>query len=184
MEEIWAASQQQAILRVLIVVSLVVFAASTLMAGTTSVWALIVLALLGLGCAVNPHSALPATVLVYALGMWAVGVPPSWSMWSLVASLSVLVFHTACALAAATPAQAPVPVPVFARYAVRMGLIAGVTLMLWGVAAAVEANPGGGVLAGVVGLVVLSAGLWALYLQSLRTGNEAQAPAAGAPTRG
>lgn len=160
MQDLWATSPQQAVLRVLVVVSLLSFGAVVLLAGETDTWALVVMAGLGVVTAINPHSGFPAVVMIYVMAVWAVGVETAWSPWALLAAPCLLVFHTACALAAATPARGPFPSGLWRRYAVRVGLLTTATALLWALAFVVEtASPPGGVVTAVVGLAVLSSGL-------------------------
>lgn len=169
MNDLYAASRQTALVRVLIVGSLVVFAMATLLAGSTSVWALIVLAVLGLTTAINPHGGLAGAVLVYLLLVWAYGVEDLWTVWSLIAALSILVFHTAVAVAAATPPSAVIPDAVFSRYAVRLGVVTAATVLVWGLAAVIEIfHINGGVVSGILGLLVLAVGLGLHYVTVTR----------------
>lgn len=168
-EDLLAQSRQHALLRLLIVLSLLVFTVALLAAGETSVWALVALSVLGVACAVNPHGGLPAAVMVYVVVVWAVGVRLTWAPWTFVAAMSLLVFHTACALAAALPAQAPVPRGLWVRYAVRLGLVASLTAVVWLLALAQQAlSVPGGVAAGVAGLTVLAVGLAAHHRRVTR----------------
>lgn len=165
-DDVWNASQQQALLRAVMIGSLVAFAVAALVSGSTSLWAVVVMGLLGVISAVNPHSGIPATVMVYAVAVWAFGVPEPWSPGSLVAALCLMAYHTACALAAALPARAPIPDGVWRLYGARLAVVAAATTVVWGLAAAVQVlRPPGGVVAAIAGLVVLAIALGVHYVQ-------------------
>lgn len=159
--DVATASRQQVLVRVCIVVATLLFALTVLLSGgNTSPWAVVVLPVLGVLCAVNPHTGFPTATMLYLLGVWAAGVDTVWTPWSLVAALCMLVLHTCCAVAAGTPAQAPLPRGFWQLYALRVTILGAATTLLWILAAAKEvARLPGGVVAGLASLVVLALGL-------------------------
>ncbi|MDQ3383204.1 MAG: hypothetical protein M3519_05385 [Actinomycetota bacterium] len=182
-QELTTASRQQAVLRAVILGSILAFTLVLLIAGESSTWAMVILTLLGVATAVNPHTGLPSFVLLILLATWAVGVDSLWTPWSLVAAVCMLVLHTACAVAAVTPAAAPVPREALARYAVRLGAVAAGTAVLWLMAGAQQlGGVPGGVVASITALLVLALGLGLHYVRITRT-SEREALGPGFPGR-
>lgn len=164
-------SPEQTVLRGLIVVSLLGFALVLVVAGESSVYALVVLVILGGVCVLNPHTVLPAAVMVYCLATWWAGVSEPLVPWATPAALCLLLVHTACALTSAAPAQARIPRELFGQYAVRLAIVAGATIVLSLVAWVHQAwGLGGGLIAVVAGLLALGASLgvyyWAVTLRA------------------
>lgn len=170
--DVATASRQQVLVRVCIVVTTLLFALTILISGAhTSTWAVVVLPLLGLLCALNPHTGFPTATMLYLLGVWAAGVQTVWTPWSLVAATCLVVLHTCCALAAGTPAQAPLPSALLGLYALRLAVLVAGTTLLWILAALKEAvELPGGVVAALASLAVLVLGLVMHY--RLVTGRE------------
>ncbi|QDO89357.1 hypothetical protein FNH13_14300 [Ornithinimicrobium ciconiae] len=162
--ELGSLSREQVALRFMIVLSLLGFTVVLLIAGESSVYAMVVLSLLSALCVLNPHTALPAAVMLYCLAVWWVGVPEPFNPWCVPAGLCLMVLHTACALTSAFPAPATVPRALLAQYAVRLGLVAGATVLLSLVAWTHEAlGYGGGLVAVLAGLLALGLALGTYY---------------------
>ena len=162
--DVFTSSRQQSFLRVCIVGATLCFALAVLMSGHTSTWAIVVLPVLGVLCALNPHTGFPTATMLYLLAVWAAGVETPWTPWSLVAAVCMLVLHTCCAIAAGTPSQAPLPPGFWTVYAVRVGIIAAATTLLWALAALTEVTRlHGGVVAGLAALAVITLGLVVHY---------------------
>lgn len=175
--DVFTASRQQGLLRVCIVTSTLVFALAVLLSGNTSTWAIVVLPVLGVFCAVNPHTGFPTATMLYLLGVWAAGVETVWTPWSLVAALCMLTLHTCCAIAAGTPSQAPLPRSLWELYAVRIGILGAATTILWALAALKEViRLPGGVVAGLAALAVIVMGL-ALHYRLVTSKEDVTAPA-------
>lgn len=165
MEDLRTLSQEQVFLRALIVLSLLGFAGVLLIAGESSAYALIVLSALACLCVLNPHTVLPAAVMIYAMAVWWAGVPEPFNPWAMPAALCLLLLHTACALTAAAPAQAQISRAILGRYAVRLGVVAGATVAFSLVAWAQQAwGYRGGLVAVVSGLLALALALGVHYV--------------------
>lgn len=157
-------SPQQVLLRATIVVALLIFATCLVAAGESSAYAFIALGLLAALCVINPHTLLPAAVIIYCMAAWWAGVPEPMVPMAAPASLALLLVHTACALSAAAPAQAELPTELFGAYAVRLAYVAGATLLLSLAAVANQAlGLRGGVVAVVAALLALGLGLGVHY---------------------
>lgn len=164
LEDLSSLSREQVLLRLAIVLSLLGFTVVLLIAGESSIAAVVVLSLLSALCVLNPHTVLPAAVIVYCLAVWWVGVPDPFDPWCVPAALCLMVLHTACALSSAFPAHASVPTAVLGAYAVRLGIVSGATVALSLVAWTQEAlGYGGGLLAVLSGLLALGLALGVYY---------------------
>lgn len=162
------ASRQQATLRSAVVVAALVYSALLVAAGDTHPLALVVLGALGLLCVVNPHTQLPAVLVLYMLVVWGVGVPSAWHPLTLPAALCLLVVHAACALAAGVPPAGSLP-GLRRLYGPRLIGVAVATTLVWALAgaAAVGGTPGG-IAAALTGLGVVAVGLTTHYLTVTR----------------
>lgn len=176
LEDLGHASGHQLVMRAVMVVSTLVFALVALAAGDTALVAVVVLVGLGALAALNPHTGLPAFVLLYLLGVWAAGIevdanrPPTG--WVVPAAWCLLLFHTAAALAAAVPAAARVPDELMRRYGVRLAVLAGLAPLGWGAAALLaRIAPAAGAASLVAGFMVVAAGLAAHYRWVTRPGS-------------
>ncbi|USQ78945.1 hypothetical protein [Ornithinimicrobium faecis] len=174
-EDLKTLSPEQTVLRGLIVFSLLGFALVLVLAGESSVYALVVLVILGGVCVLNPHTVLPAAVMIYCLATWWAGVSEPLVPWATPAALCLLLLHTACALTAAAPAQARIPRQLFGQYAVRLAIVAGATVALSLVAWVHQSwGYGGGLIALTSGLFALGASLgvyyWAVTLKQDHVG--------------
>ena len=67
-EDVKSLSQEQLLLRCAIVLSLLGYALVLLVAGESSIYALIVLTILSVCCVLNPHTVIPAAVMVWRPG--------------------------------------------------------------------------------------------------------------------
>lgn len=132
------------------------------------------LVLLGALCVYHPTALFPVLFCVFAIVSWWAGVPGPWHWALLPAALGLLLVHASAALASSVPAQAPLPASVTRLYAVRTGLVAGLTVLMWlGVAAVAGVGTSRlGAVPGIVGLAVLAAFL--LGYQRLRRTQEEQ----------
>jgi len=163
-EDLRSLSPQQVLLRFAIMVSLLGFATVLLIAGDSSMYAFIVLGILGGLCVINPHTVMPGAVLVYCLAVWWSGVPEPVVPLAAPAGLFLLLLHTACALSAAAPAQAELPAAWFGQYAVRLAYVGGASLALSLVAYAHEAwGYRGGLTAVIAALLALGLGVGVHY---------------------
>lgn len=173
LHDIRHASSHQLALRAAMVVSTLVFALVALAAGSTALLAVVVLVALGVLAALNPHTGLPAFVVLYLLGVWAAGVGDENRVptpWVVPAAWCLLLFHTAAALVAAVPAGARLPAEVWRRYAMRLAVLAGLAPLGWGAAALLGGlAPTAGVTSLVAGFAVVAAGMAAHYLRVTRT---------------
>jgi hypothetical protein len=135
--------------------------------GNPAAWA--VLVLLGVLVVLQPHTLMPGLFLVFAVASWWAGVEGSWHWALLPAALGLLLVHVGAALAAAVPAQAPLPGSVRRRWAARTGVVATLTAGVWGAAGllATVATGAGGAVPGIVGLALV-AGVLLLYVRQLR----------------
>ncbi|WP_151524587.1 hypothetical protein [Serinicoccus kebangsaanensis] len=146
--------------RLLAVLGALGYAASLAVAGGGGPVAWIGTVLLGALIVVQPNGIMPGFFLVWAVAGWWAGVPGPWHWALLPAAWSVLVVHASAALAASVPPQATVPASVLRLYAGRVGIVAMVTVVVWGLAALVTgAGDGGGALPSVVGLALLALSL-------------------------
>lgn len=163
-EDLRSASQHQWALRASVLLATLAFALLLVLAGESTPWSLVILSGLGFLCFLNPHSVIPGAVMLYCLAVWWAGVPDPFNPLALPAALCLLVLHTACALAAAVPAQAELPKALFGQYAVRLAVISGATtvasLLAW---VMVELDPPGGLVALLAGLVALGVALGVHY---------------------
>lgn len=127
-----------------------------------------VLVLFGGLVVLQPHTLMPGLFLVFGVASWWAGVDATWHWALLPAALGLLLVHVGAALAAAVPAQATLPVSVRRRWAVRTGVVAGVTAGVWAAAGLLDAvaTRAGGALPGIVGLA-LAAGCLLLYLRRM-----------------
>ncbi|MFK5633116.1 MULTISPECIES: hypothetical protein [unclassified Ornithinimicrobium] len=119
------------------------------------------LVLLGALVVLHPHTLLPVVFILFAVGAWWANVEQVWHWALLPAALGLLLVHSGAALAAAVPAQSPVPDSVLRRWAARVGLVSAVTVAVWALSGALAAvqSGAGGALPGIVGLAVLAASL-------------------------
>ncbi|USQ75440.1 hypothetical protein [Ornithinimicrobium cryptoxanthini] len=164
-EDLRTASQGQLMLRAAVLVSVLAFAVLLVLSGESTLWAVAVLGVLGAFCALNPHTVLPAAIMIYGMAVWWTGVPDPFNPLALPAALSLLLLHTVCALAAAVPAQATLPRELFGQYAVRLAIVSGATTALSLVAwLVVEAEPPGGLVALLVGLLALGLAVGVHYV--------------------
>ncbi len=118
----------------------------------------------------HPHTLLPLIAIVYLVVNWIAIAPAAWSPWSVVAALSLLIFHTGAAMCAAVPAQAPLPAPVWASTGRRLGVVGGITVGVWAMSAIIErVDVGSGIVPAMVALGVLSLVLAAHYRLLLKS---------------
>jgi hypothetical protein len=119
------------------------------------------LVVLGALVVIQPHTLAPGLFLGYAVASWWATVAPAWHWALLPASLGLLVLHTAAALCASVPAQAPLPGTVLRRWLGRVGVVAAGTTAVWALSGLLTLRraEGLGAIPGIVGLAVLAAGL-------------------------
>lgn len=172
MTDLWtdlrSASRAQLTVRGAALVGALLFTASFVAAGGGGPvsWAgLVVLCLL---VVVQPHTIAPALFVVFAVASWWVGVDGRWHWALLPGALGLLLVHVGTALAASVPAQAPVPPAVLRRWTLRTGVVAAVTVGVWGLSGALVAlaTGAGGAVPGIVGLALAAACL-VLYLRAV-----------------
>lgn len=132
------------------------------------------LAMLGLALLAtwHPHTLMPLIAMLYLIVNWLALVPPMWSLWSpwtLLAALALLVFHTGTAMCASVPAQAPIPQPLWGLTGRRLGIVSGLTVIVWAAAGAIQlADIGSGVVPALVGLCVLAVATAVHYRSTAR----------------
>lgn len=108
----------------------------------------------------QPHTFMPFAYLLWVFGSWWAGVDATWHWALLPAAIGVLLVHAGSALAAAVPAQATLPESVLRTWLARTGVVAALTTGVWGVAGLLAGvGRGSGLVPGLIGLVVLAAGL-------------------------
>lgn len=90
--------------------------------------------LAGLLAAALPHGPMPLVAMLFVAGSWAAALDAVWHPAVLVVALSLLVMHTACALAATVPSAAPLPEGYWVLHGRRVGVVAAATTGLWGLA--------------------------------------------------
>lgn len=115
----------------------------------------------------QPTTLMPVVLAVFGVASWWAGVPGPWHWALLPAAWGLLLVHAAAALAASVPGQAPLPSSVLRVYAVRTGVVALVTAVVWAAAGLVVHGPvpeGLGVVPGIVGLATVVGGL-VVYLR-------------------
>lgn len=159
------ASRSHQLVRALILVGGLLFCLGLLAAGGAG-WANLTMALVvTLMVVVQPHTLAPGLFLAVTIGMWWAAVD-GWHWGLLPAALGVLLTHVAAALCASVPAQAVIPAEVLRSWASRSGVVALITVGVWGVAGLVTSRTmtGLGAIPGIVGLAVLASGLVAYLL--------------------
>lgn len=156
-----SASRTHLGVRAAVVAAALLFALAYGLAGGGNPVAWAGLLVLGLMVAVQPHTLAPGLFLAFAVASWWATVEAAWHWALLPAALSLLVLHTAAALCAAVPAQAPIPASVLRRWGARVGLVAALTVLVWGVAGVLTLRTAAtlGAVPGIVGLAVLVTGL-------------------------
>lgn len=108
----------------------------------------------------QPNGLMPTILVLWAIGAWWAGVDVTWHWALLPAAWSLLLIHASASLAASVPPQATVPRPVLLRYAVRTGIVAALTTLVWALAGALTAAPQvSGPMPGIVALALLAAAL-------------------------
>lgn len=162
-----SASRTQLRVRLVAVGGALLFLLSFVAAGGGGWWSWGGMALLGLGLALNPVTLLPATFVLFGIASWWAGVEGPWHWALLPATLGLLLVHAGCALAASVPPQAPLPRSVMELYAVRVALVAALSVLVWGLTGVVSgvATGAGGAVPGIVGLALLVAAL-AYYVRA------------------
>lgn len=112
----------------------------------------------------HPHTLFPVLAIAYLVTNWVALVPGTWTLWTLLAALCLLVLHTGAAVCAAVPAQAPLPAPVWTMTGRRVGVVAGFTVVVWVLSAVIEqADAGSGIVPALAALAVLGLALGVHY---------------------
>lgn len=163
-----SASRDQLTVRAAALAGALLFTGSFVLAGGGGPVSWVGLVLLSLLVVVQPHTIAPALFVVFAAASWWVGVDGRWHWALLPAALGLLLVHVGTALAASVPAQAPLPATVLRRWALRTGVVAAVTVGVWGAAGLLVAlaTGAGGALPGIVGLALAAACL-VVYLRGV-----------------
>lgn len=159
----------QLVLRTLLALSSLGVLALTMTASLSPLWlaALVLLALTGYA-AWRPESGAVALLVGGHVLHWVVEapVPSSLGRWLglLAAALLLLVVHLTAALAASLPAAAPVPAPTVRRWLQRGGVVAGLTVPVWAVAALAAQREGLGEVgltyAAIAAVTLLTLAVW------------------------
>jgi hypothetical protein len=89
-------------------------------------------------CAALPGSHAPAAELVALAWLWLANVADGTSGWTLVAALGVLLFHTACVLAAAAPLGGRPDRRFLTAVGRRAGFVSAVVVIVWALAALLD----------------------------------------------
>lgn len=161
-----SASRDQLLVRGAALVGALLFTLSFVAAGGGGALSWTGLVVLSLLVVVQPHTIAPALFVVFAAASWWVGVDGPWHWALLPAALGLMLVHVGTALAASVPAQAPLPASVLRRWALRTGVVAAVTVGVWGAAGVLVtlATGAGGAIPGIVGLA-LAGGCLVAYLR-------------------
>lgn len=156
-----SASRTHLMVRGAVLVGATVFAAAYALAGGGNPLAWAGLLVLGGLVVLQPHTLAPGLFLGYAVASWWATVETTWHWALLPAAGGLLVLHTAAALCASVPAQAPVPDTVLRRWAARTALVGAGAVLVWGLAGLLTLRraEGLGAVPGIVGLAVLAAAL-------------------------
>ncbi|WP_122260865.1 hypothetical protein [Ornithinimicrobium cerasi] len=163
--DLWAdlrsASRTHLLVRGVALGGSLLFALSYALAGGGNLIAWLGLVVLGLLVVVQPHTLAPGLFLGYAVASWWATVPSTWHWALLPAALGLLVLHTAAALCASVPAQAPIPRTVLRRWLDRVAVVAAGTVVVWGLSGLLTLRraAGLGAVPGIVGLLVLAVAL-------------------------
>lgn len=131
-ERLGLASRQHLLLRALSGVAGVLFLAIIGWAGGDD-HPLMSLALVGLVAVVLllPDSAAPLFLVLGLGALWAISVPETLSVWTLLAALDLLVLHLACTLASYGPPQLVLGPETLLLWAGRAALMAAAAALLW-----------------------------------------------------
>lgn len=114
----------------------------------------------------HPHTLMPFVAMGYLILSWIAVMPGGWSPWLLPAALALLLLHTSAAVCATVPAQAGLPLGIWAVTGVRLALVSALTVVVWLLAAVlVEGRSETGVTPALTGFGVL---LLILVLHYLR----------------
>lgn len=157
-------------LRLAILLGPAVFLLALHAAGTARGWLSVLAALLALLTVLQPDAEaglLTCAVLVY---LWWAGVAQPYTPWTLVAGLSLLLFHVTTTASARAPLGGRLPMGSFRRWAGRTGVVAVMTCAAYGVGAAFAGLDTGGsaVLTSIAAVAVLAGVLGARHLSAAR----------------
>lgn len=144
------------------------FVAALAAAAGPNVWVVLIMLVAIAVASWQPHTLLPMFAMVYLLANWIAWVPiassQTLSPWTLLAALSLLIFHTGTACCAAVPAQAPLPGAWWRLNGGRVAVVSAATTALWLFAGVVSgAGVGGGIVPALVGIGGLAVALIAHY---------------------
>jgi hypothetical protein len=94
---------------------------------------LLTLALMGLVALVLllPDSDAPTLLVLAFGGLWAISMPATMSVWTLLAAVDLLVLHLACTLASYGPPQLVLERAILVLWAGRGSLLLAVTALVW-----------------------------------------------------
>ena len=102
-----------------------------------------VIVALAVGAAVRPESGFGVAVIAAVTWRWlAVPTADAMSAHVVLVACSLLLFHVAIALMAATPPDAAMPTFVLRRWGARTAVVAAVTVTIWALAAAMRSRSG------------------------------------------
>ena len=131
-ERLSRASRQQVVLRGVVGLAAAQLPLLVVLAGgefrpllTLAMMGLVALALL------LPDSDAPTLLVLAFGGLWAVSMPATMSVWTLLAAADLLVLHLACTLASYGPPQLVLERAVLALWAGRGSLLLAVTALVW-----------------------------------------------------
>ncbi len=117
----------------------------------------------------HPHTLMPFLAMGYLLLNWIAVMPGGWSPWLLPAALALLLLHTCAAVCATVPAQAGVPLGIWAVTGARLALVSALTIVVWLLAAVLaEGRSETGVVPALTGLSVLLVVLVLHYLRFVK----------------
>lgn len=164
-------SREQTLVRLLIVLAAEAYAVVLTSVSAAGFVALVGIMALGVLTALLPQTGLPGLVILYLLTSWVVGVEPVWTPAAIPAALALLLLHAGCALAATVPPQSPLPMALLRTQAMRLGVVGAVTVAVGAAAGVAEAvSLPGGILAPIVGLALVAAGVGGHYRLLSRSG--------------
>jgi hypothetical protein len=160
---------QQVMLRAIVFVSplIVLVAGDQASRSAPNTMFVVFVVLLAAGAAAIPDSNIALILMIVLFLYWSGAVDDTDTVWSLVAGLATLAFHTATAAASIGPARATIDQTTVGRWLLRATAVAGATVAVWLlVAAAVADESPANAAVVVLALLVVAAFGWLLHRRS------------------
>lgn len=130
--ELGSLTADQIVLRSIVMVTpLLTMCAAFASSSHWSVWLLLLAAVAALDCATHPETNLGLLVILLLVWHWGATVDDLRTPWTLVAALSIALFHTAMAAAASVPPAGQWSAAMRIVWQRRFGVVAAVTLAVW-----------------------------------------------------